>query len=153
MIKTNAMRLLDAANISYRANEYEVGDNNLSIRPDVVHAQVFKTLITRGDRNGINVFCIPIEAELDLKKAASVSKNKKVEMVAMKEILGLTGYVRGGCSPIGMKKTYPTFIDEVAILFDEIAVSGGVRGTEIIINFENLRSFVDGEIVDVSKFQ
>lgn len=135
MTKTNVMRLLEAAGIAYRTAEYEYDEANLS----GLHAaeqvgmdaeQVFKTLVTRGDKTGILVFCIPVDMELDLKKAASVSKNKKVEMTHMKELLGLTGYIRGGCSPIGMKKKYPTFIDETCILFDEIAVSaGGARRT------------------------
>ena len=103
--------------------------------------QVFKTLVARGDRTGILVFCIPVSCTLDLKKAAAVSGNKKVEMILMKELLSLTGYIRGGCSPIGMKKQYPTFIDETAILFDEIAVSGGARGLQMVLSPEELISY------------
>ncbi len=156
MTKTNAMRMLDTEGISYSIKEYEYDENNLSgshaaseigMNPE----QVFKTLVTRGDKNGINVFCIPVDDELDLKKAAHVSGNKKVEMIHVKEILGLTGYIRGGCSPIGMKKKYPTYIDETAILFDEIAVSAGIRGQQIIINPESLINFVSAKEADLTK--
>ena len=138
MTKTNAMRLLDSAGIAYRTAEYAYDENDLS----GVHVaaaigmpaeQVFKTLVTRGDRGNIFVFCIPVAEELDLKKAAAVSGNKKIEMIHVKELLGLTGYIRGGCSPVGMKKNYPTYLDETAELFDEIAVSAGMRGHQIII--------------------
>ena len=117
MIKTNAMRLLDQAQIPYSTREYEVDEHDLSgehvakqlgLDPD----SVFKTLVARGDKNGIHVFCIPVREELDLKKAAAVTDNKKVELVHVKELLNLTGYIRGGCSPIGMKKEYPVTIEE-----------------------------------------
>lgn len=130
MNKTNAMRLMDAAGISYRAVEYAYDENDLGgqhvaqitgMDPD----QVFKTLVARGERRGILVFCIPVSCTLDLKKAAQAAGDKKVEMTHMKELLTLTGYIRGGCSPVGMKKKYPTFMDETALLYDEIAVSGG----------------------------
>ncbi|MDY3926414.1 MAG: Cys-tRNA(Pro) deacylase [Anaerotignum sp.] len=149
MTKTNVMRLLEAAGIPYRTAEYEYDESNLS----GLHAaeQVFKTLVTRGDKTGINVFCIPVDMELDLKKAAVVSKNKKVEMTHMKELLGLTGYIRGGCSPIGMKKKYPTFIDETCILFDEIAVSAGVRGEQIILDPNDLIRYTEATEADVTK--
>ena len=149
MTKTNVMRLLEAAGIAYRTAEYEYDEANLS----GLHAaeqvgmdadQVFKTLVTRGDKTGILVFCIPVDMELDLKKAASVSKNKKVEMTHMKELLGLTGYIRGGCSPIGMKKKYPTFIDE-------IAVSAGVRGEQVILNPQDLVQYIEATEADITK--
>ncbi len=149
MKKTNVMRLLDGANIPYEIKEYEFDENNLS----GIHAasgigmpvrQVFKTLVTRGDKTGINVFCIPVNDELDLKKAAAVSKNKKIEMISVKDILSVTGYIRGGCSPVGMKKLFPTFIDETATLFDVIAVSGGVRGCQIIIDTQLLCNYING---------
>ena len=154
--KTNAARLLDKAKIAYELIPYEVDENDLS----AIHVadslgenieQVFKTLVTRGDKTGILVFCIPVDMELDLKKAAAVSGNKKLEMTHVKELLGLTGYIRGGCSPIGMKKKYPTFIDETAILFDEIAVSAGMRGEQIILNPEDLIRFVEAKEADVTK--
>ena len=112
--------------------------------------QVFKTLVTRGDKTGILVFCIPVDMELDLKKAASVSKNKKVEMTHMKELLGLTGYIRR-LLPIGMKKKYPTFIDETCILFDEIAVSAGVRGEQVILNPQDLIQYIEATEADITK--
>ena len=121
MTKTNAMRLLDAAGIAYRTAEYEYDESDLSGKHaaqqvGLPEEQVFKTLVTRGDKTGLLVFCIPVSDELDLRRAASVSGNKKLEMIHVKELLPLTGYIRGGCSPIGMKKKYPTYIDETSIL-------------------------------------
>lgn len=154
MTKTNALRLLDAAKIQYRTTEYEFDESDLS----GVHAaevmgmpmeQVFKTLVARGDKTGPLVFCIPVAEELDLKKAAAVSNNKKVEMIHLKELLGLTGYIRGGCSPVGMKKKYPTFIDETAILFDEIGVSAGQRGVQMMLHPEQLAKYVEAEFADI----
>ena len=153
---TNAMRLLAKAGIVFRTSEYEVDENDLSgvhaaaslgVEPD----RVFKTLVARGDKNGLAVFCIPVAEELDLKKCASVTENKKIEMIHVKELLGLTGYIRGGCSPIGMKKAYPTWIDETAILFDEIFVSAGVRGQQLIIAPDDLKTFVNAEYADLTK--
>ncbi len=154
MIKTNTMRLLDSAKISYRTHEYEFDNDNFSTdtiaeQTGMAEDEIFKTLVTKGDKTGINIFCIPINSELDLKKAAIVSKNKKIEMILMKDLLSLTGYMRGCCSPIGMKKKYPTFIDETAILFDEIAISGGAKGLEIIINPEELSNFIDAIFTDL----
>lgn len=154
MTKTNVMRLLETAGVEYRAGEYEYDENDLS----GVHAaqamgappeQVFKTLVARGDKNGINVFCIPVAEELDLKKAASVSGNKRVELIHVKELLGLTGYIRGGCSPVGMKKKYPTYIDETAILFDEIGVSAGQRGVQVFVDPEKLAEYIGAELVEL----
>lgn len=156
MIKTNVMRLLEQADIPFRAQEYTVDEHDLS----GTHAaamlgqpveQVFKTLVARGEKNGIMVFCIPVAEELDLKKAAILTKDKKVEMVPMKELLNLTGYIRGGCSPVGMKKKYPTWIDETAILFDEIYVSAGVRGAQIIVNPEQLADYIKAGFADIVK--
>lgn len=156
MTKTNVMRLLESAGIAYRTAEYEYDENNLSglhaaEQIGIPAEQVFKTLVTRGDKTGILVFCIPVDMELDLKKAAAVSKNKKVEMTHMKELLALTGYIRGGCSPIGMKKKYPTFIDETCILFDEIAVSAGIRGEQVILSPEDLTRFTEATEADITK--
>ena len=148
MNKTNAMRLLDAAKIPYRAVEYEYDENDLGglhvaaetgMDPD----RVFKTLVARGDKKGILVVCVPVSCTLDLKKAASAAGDKKVEMTRMKELLGLTGYIRGGCSPIGMKKKYPTFIDETALLYDEIAVSAGARGAQLVLSPEDLMRYAE----------
>ena len=156
MTKTNVMRLLESAGIPYRTAEYEYDEENLSGLHEaeqigIPAEQVFKTLVTRGDKTGIMVFCIPVDMELDLKKAAAVSKNKKVEMTHMKELLGLTGYIRGGCSPIGMKKKYPTFVDETCILFEEIAVSAGVRGQQVIFSPQDLMTYIDAVRADLTK--
>jgi len=156
MVKTNVMRLLETAGISYRTAEYEYDENNLSglnaaEKIGIPAEQVFKTLVTRGDKTGILVFCVPVNMELDLKKAATVSGNKKIEMTHVKELLALTGYIRGGCSPVGMKKKYPTYIDETAILFDEIAVSAGIRGEQVILKPDDLIGFVDGIEGDITK--
>lgn len=154
MVKTNAMRLLEQAGIEFETKEYEVDENDLSgetvafkigMDPD----SVFKTLVTKGDKNGIAVFCIPVTGELDLKKAAKATGNKKIEMVAVKDLLGLTGYIRGGCSPVGMKKAYPTYIDETAILFEKIAVSAGVRGCQMIVDPQKLADYVSAKQIDL----
>lgn len=154
MNKTNAMRLLEQAGIKFDVKEYEVDESDLSgvsvakktgLDPD----SVFKTLVARGEKKGIAVFCIPVTAELDLKKAAKAVGEKKIEMVHVKELLPLTGYIRGGCSPVGMKKLYPTFIDETAVLFDRIAVSAGVRGGQIIIEPEALAEYVKAKMTDL----
>ena len=155
MTKTNAMRLLDAAAIPYRVTEYEYDESDLS----GLHAaeeigmppeQVFKTLVTRGDRTGITVFCIPVDSELDLRRAAQVSGNKRVEMLHVKELLGVTGYIRGGCSPVGMRKKYPTYFDETVILFDEIAVSAGVRGQQMIVSPDSLIAYLGAAAADLT---
>ena len=156
MTTTNAMRLLMKANIPFDTSEYTVDESDLSgvhaahelgIDPDCM----FKTLVARGDKKGISVFCIPVAEELDLKKCAAVTGDKKIEMIHVKELLGLTGYIRGGCSPIGMKKKYPTWIDETAVLSDRIYVSAGMRGQQIIIEPEALRAFIDAEFADLTK--
>ena len=110
---------------------------------------MFKTLVARGEKTGINVFCIPVCCELDLKKAARAAGDKNMELVAVKELLGLTGYIRGGCSPVGMKKKYPTFFDETCILWDEIAVSAGARGHQMILPSEALARLVEATLADI----
>lgn len=154
MNKTNAMRLLEQAGISFRIETYEFDEEHLSGEHVAAQVrlpadQIFKTLVVRGDKQGIMVFCIPVTMELDLKKAARAAGDKKIEMTHVKELLGLTGYIRGGCSPVGMKKKYPTWMDETAVLYDEIAVSGGVRGMQIILNPEDLKNFVQAVYADV----
>ena len=153
--KTNAMRLLDAAKITYSVRTYEYEEADLS----GVHAAdalgmpretVFKTLVARGDKTGFVVFCIPVAEELDLKKAAKVSGNKAVEMLHVKELLPTTGYIRGGCSPIGMKKKFPTYLDETAMLFDEIAVSAGQRGVQLILNPDDLLAFTEAVYAELT---
>ena len=152
--KTNAVRLVQQAGIPCREAFYEFDERDLS----GVHAaqavgmpeeQVFKTLVARGEKTGINVFCIPVCCELDLKKAAKAAGDKNMELVAVKELLGLTGYIRGGCSPVGMKKRYPTFIDETRTLWDEIAVSAGARGHQMIVPPQPLAELVGAELTDI----
>ncbi len=154
--RTNVMRLLETAGIEFQTREYEVDENDLS----GVHVanqlgqpveQVFKTLVVQGEKRGYMVCCIPVAEELDLKKVAKATGDKKVEMLPMKELLGVTGYIRGGCSPIGMKKKFPTYIDETAILFDEIAVSAGIRGAQVLLDPEKLGEYVQAEFVDLVK--
>lgn len=156
MAKTNALRLIEQAGIPCREAFYKFDESDLS----GLHAaraiglppeQVFKTLVARGERGGILVFCIPVCCELDLKKAAKAAGEKKVELVHVKELLGLTGYIRGGCSPVGMKKKYPTYMDETAILFEEIAVSAGARGHQMILPPEPLARFVQAELLDLTE--
>lgn len=142
------MRLLDAAGIEYEAGEYEVDENDLSgshaaDMMGVDHDSMFKTLVLRGEKTGYLVCCIPVDEELDLKKVAKAAGDKKVEMIHMKELLPLTGYIRGGCSPIGMKKKFPTYIEETAVLFDKIAVSAGMRGVQILIDPEQLAAYTE----------
>ena len=142
------MRLLDAAGIEYEAGEYEVDENDLSgshaaDMMGVDHDSMFKTLVLRGEKTGYLVCCIPVDEELDLKKVAKAAGDKKVEMIHMKELLPLTGYIRGGCSPIGMKKKFPTYIEETAVLFDKIAVSAGMRGVQILIDPEHLAAYTE----------
>jgi len=152
--KTNAVRLVEQAGIPCREAFYEYDEQDLR----GIHAakavglpeeQVFKTLVARGDRSGIHVFCIPVCFELDLKKAAKVTGDKKIEMVHVKELLSLTGYIRGGCSPVGMKKKYPTHIDETCQLYDEIAVSAGERGHQMILPPDDLAAITNAEFVDL----
>jgi Cys-tRNA(Pro)/Cys-tRNA(Cys) deacylase len=154
MPKTNAVRILDTYNISYTLHTYDVDENDLSgsyvatkIGADT--DSVFKTLVASGDKNGTIVFCIPVSEELNLKKAASASGNKNIELVKVKDLLNLTGYIRGGCSPIGMKKKFPVFIDETAQLFDEIYVSAGVRGMQIKLSPSALATLIDAQFCDL----
>ena len=156
MTVTNAMRLLTQAGIAFGTSEYPVDESDLS----GVHAAamlgvdadcVFKTLVVRGERKGVCVCVIPVAEELDLKKCAAAMGDKKVEMIHVRELLGLTGYVRGGCSPIGMKKKYPTYIDKLATLFDRIYVSAGMRGQQLIIDPEDLRAYTDATFTDLTK--
>lgn len=148
-VKTNAMRMLDSGNISYKPLYYEWSEDDLSgtkVAEEIglPCEMVFKTLVAKGDKTGFCVFCIPTDCELDLKKAAKHSGNKRVELLPVKELLGVTGYIRGGCSPVGMKKSFPTYFDETCIVFDEITVSAGVRGCQLLINTEKLVEFVGG---------
>ena len=153
--KTNAVRLVEQAGISCKEQFYEYQEDDLS----GMHAaqvlgmppeQGFKTLEARGPKTGIHVYCIPVCCELDLKKAARVAGDKSMELVAVKELLPLTGYIRGGCSPVGMKKQYPTFLDETCILFEEIAVSAGERGHQMLLNPEDLAKITNATYADIT---
>lgn len=153
-IKTNALRMLDKAKISYETLEYEIDENDLSgthlaDQIGLPYDMVFKTIVAKGDKTGHIVFCIPVDREIDLKKAASETGNKRVELIAVKDLLGLTGYIRGGCSPIGMKKQFPTFIDKSAQSHEKITVSAGVRGCQLLINTEILTKFINAEYKDL----
>lgn len=152
--KTNAARLLDQAKISYELIAYVVDESNLAathvaeqLGEDV--AQVFKTLVLRGDRNGVFVCIIPGDKEVDLKKAAKVSGNKSAEMIAQKELLPTTGYIRGACSPIAMKRHFPTFIHPTCRNFESIYVSAGVRGMQIKIAPLELIQFIEAACVEL----
>lgn len=152
--KTNAMRLLDAAHIEYDTASYDYDESDLSgvhaaselgVSPEIV----FKTLVTRTPKNEYCVFVIPVAESLDLKKAAKAAGAKSIEMVHVKEILDLTGYIRGGCSPIGMKKAFPTFVDETAMLHEKIYFSAGKRGLQIIMDPDKLLEVTGAEYKDL----
>lgn len=152
--KTNAVRLVSLHGFSCFEAFYDYDENDLN----GMHAaealnlppeQVFKTLVARGPKKGICVFCIPVCCELDLKLAAQAAGDKSIAMLPVKELLDITGYIRGGCSPIGMKKVYPTFIDETCQLFDQIAVSAGERGHQMLIPHEAILTITNAQIVDI----
>ena len=155
MPKTNAMRMLEDAKIPYKMFEYAVVKNGQYGQQAAAQLAmpadgIFKTLVTRGDNGRIHVFCIPVNHQLHLKKAAVVSRNKKIEMLPEKEVWPITGYKVGACSPVGMKKAFPTYIDETAVLFDEIGVSAGIKGGEIVLNPTLLCNFVKGQFADLT---
>lgn len=154
--KTNAVRIVEQAGIPCREHFYEYDENDLNGN----HAaealgkpaeEVFKTLVARGEKTGINVFCIPVCFGLDLKKAAKAAGDKNMELIHVKELLGLTGYIRGGCSPVGMKKKYPTYMDETCQLYDEIAISAGERGHQMIVPPLALAELVEAGLYDLCK--
>ena len=156
--KTNAARLLDQAGLQYNLIPYEFDENDLaaqhvadSLGQDI--ARVFKTLVLHGDKTGHVVCVVPGDCEVDLKALAKVSGNKKVEMILMKDLLAVTGYIRGGCSPIGMKKRFPTFFHSTATENQTIFVSAGVRGMQIEIAPADLIAFVGGSLADVATHQ
>ncbi|MBR1577419.1 MAG: Cys-tRNA(Pro) deacylase [Bacteroidales bacterium] len=154
MIKTNAARLLDAAGIRYELIPYEYTEDDLSAQHVAAQLgedidQVFKTLVLRGDRTGCFVCVIPGDFEVDLKVAARISGNKSCEMLHLKELLPTTGYIRGGCSPIGMKKPFPTFIHESALLYDYIYISAGQRGLQLKLDPRDLVAYIDAGIYPI----
>lgn len=152
--KTNAVRLIEQAQIPCREYFYEFDENDLNgnhaakaigMPPE----QVFKTLVARGAKTGIHVFCIPVCCALDLKKAAKAVGDKNMELVAVKELLALTGYIRGGCSPVGMKKKYSVYLDETCILWEEIAVSAGEWGHQVVLPPDGLIQITDAKLADL----
>lgn len=152
--KTNAARLLDKAGVPYELITYTVDESNLAAEHVAEELgenieQVFKTLVLRGDRNGLFVCVIPGNFEVDLKVAARISGNKNCDLIPMKELLPNTGYIRGGCTPIGMKKPYPTFIHESALLYDHIYISAGLRGLQLRISPQDLLDFTGAEIYPI----
>lgn len=157
MTVTNVMRILEKQGIAFETREYEYDEEDLS----GVHAaeslglpceKVFKTLVALGDKNGHCVFVIPVAEELDLKKCAAVSGNKRVELIHVKELQPLTGYLRGGCSPVGMKKKLPTYVDETALLSDRISVSGGQRGIQVLVAPEDLLQVCGAQACDLIRY-
>lgn len=156
MTKTNALRMLDKAKIPYRTIEYEVDEahicgEDVAMKTGLPLEQVFKTIVLKGEKTGYAVFCLPVNKELNLKKAAATIHDKKIELVHVKDLLKLTGYIRGGCSPVGMKKKFPTYFDYTAENFEEISVSAGVRGCQMIVNTKELIRFVEATLVDVTE--
>lgn len=155
MTKTNVMRLLDAAGIEYENLEYPVDESDLS-GASVARKTgkdkdiIFKTLVVQGEKNGFGVCCIPVCEELDLKKAAKLLGEKKIEMIHVKDLLKTTGYIRGGCSPVGMKKQFPTVIDETAILNEKIFVSGGQRGLMLGVDPQKLCDYIGARFEDIT---
>jgi Cys-tRNA(Pro)/Cys-tRNA(Cys) deacylase len=155
LTKTNAARLLDRAKIPYGLIPYEVDENNLaaghvaeSLGEDI--RQVFKTIVLRGERTGYFVCVIPGNEEIDLKKAAKVAGDKKADLIHVKELLPLTGYIRGGCSPIGMKKAFPTFYHTTATAFGHIFISAGIRGLQLKIDPAQLIAYTNGQVADLT---
>lgn len=154
---TNAMRLLNVSNIKYETVEYEaeeVGEHfgeMIAAMTGIPPEKSFKTLVARGDKTGIVVSCVPVNEEVDLKKLAKASGNKKTEMIHVKELLSLTGYIRGGVSPIGMKKTYPTYFDETALAFDTVAISGGRCGTTLLLSPTDIQNITTCKFTDLIK--
>ena len=155
-MKTNAARILDQKKIAYRIATYEVEVSDLRAstaakKLGLPPEQVFKTLVVRGDKTGVFFVMLAANAALDLKAAAQASGNKRVEMIALKDVLPLTGYIRGGVSPIGAKKPYHVILDETCILFSEISFSAGARGVQIITDPENLPKVVSVTIASIGR--
>lgn len=154
--KTNAVRQLDQSKIPYELREYTVDESDLSAGTVATKIgfplpQVYKTLVARGDKTGVILACIPGDKELNLKALAALSGNKKAEVVPLKDVQPLTGYIRGGVSPLGLKKKYPFFLEEAALSFDTISISAGVRGCQILLNPEHLASVTRAVCGSISK--
>jgi len=156
MKKTNVARFLESLKIDYKLLEYEIDESDLSAetvakKVNLPPEQVFKTLVARGDKTGVLIACIPGSGELDLRAMATVSGDKKVEMVSVKEIQQITGYIRGGVSPIGTKKRYPIFLDECAMKFPFISISAGARGAQIFISPKDLIEALDIKLCKIAR--
>ncbi len=154
--KTNVMRILEAADISYRAAEYPWSEDDLSAQHaaavlGIPSERMFKTLVAVGSDGGVRIFCIPVSNELNLKKAAKAAGVKAIEMLHLQQLLPTTGYLRGGCSPIGMKKAYPTWIDETAELWEEISISAGRRGCQVIVRPDALITLIGARTADLTE--
>ena len=155
-MKTNAARLLDTLGIAYALRDYPVdevhqGAEDIALKVGMPAEQVFKTLVLRGDKHGVCFAVLPANAELDLKALARLSDNRKVEPVSLKELTPLTGYIRGGCTAMAAKKDYPVFVDETIELFDEIAVSAGVRGTQLVLRPADYLRACKGKVGDIAR--
>ncbi len=156
MKKTNVARILDGLKISYQLREYEVDESDLSAenvarKVAIPLKQVFKTLVVYGDKTGVLLACIPGGNELNLKALATISGNKKVEMVPLKDVQKLTGYIRGGVSPLGTKKKYDIYLDESMILWPYIAISAGIRGCQVLIAPNDLADATKGKMCTISR--
>jgi Cys-tRNA(Pro)/Cys-tRNA(Cys) deacylase len=155
-VKTNALRLLDRDHVSYRVEEYDYDEEHLSGEHIIDQVSlngedIYKTLVLQSDDDrSYLVCCIPVLENIDLKKLAKLSGHKKVEMIHMKDLLNVTGYIRGGCSPVGMKKKFPTFFDETVILYDKITVSAGVKGCQLMLNSKSIVKFTEAQIFDIT---
>ena len=152
--KTNAVRIIQQTGIPFREACYEYDEKDLrgihaAEAVGLPYEQVFKTLVSRGEKTGYHVFCIPVNFELDLKKAAKAVGDKNIVLIPVKDLLPLTGYVRGGCSPVGMKKSFPVHFDETAQLWDEIAVSAGERGHQMILSPLSLAALLGADFLDI----
>ena len=153
--KTNAMRMLDIAKIPYEIKEYEVDENDLSgthIADEIglPYEIVFKTIVTKGDKTGYCVFCLPCDKEIDFKAAARASGNKSIEPLHVRDLLGVTGYVRGGCSPVGMKKKFPTFFDASAASIDKLTVSAGMKGAQLLVERKAIVDYTEAVLCDIA---
>lgn len=156
MNKTNAMRRLDMAKIQYTVCEYVPDENDLSgvhvaAQIGLPQDMVFKTLAARGDRHGVVVFCIPCAAELDLKVAAVASGNKSLELLHVKELPAITGYVRGGVSPVGMKKSFPVYIDDSALSHEHITLSAGMKGAQLLLDRARIVEFLGATVCHLTR--
>lgn len=152
--KTNAVRIVEQAGYPcfeafYEYDENDLNGNHAAKAIGLPAEQVFKTLVAKGPKTGINVFCIPVCCELDLKLAAKAAGDKSIEMIHVKDLLSTTGYIRGGCSPIGMKKKYPTYIDETCQHYEQIAVSAGERGHQMLIPYEAVIALANAKLSDI----